>query len=102
VLAAWKLQPHVADLSAALVPSLPTHHHSRYAFIAVSIVGATVSPYLLNFYSSGTIEEKLSERELWVNRITAYVGMCFGGVVSMGALVTSALVLAPRHIIVDS
>jgi Mn2+/Fe2+ NRAMP family transporter len=56
----------------------------------------------LNFFSSGTVEEKMKERELWVNRATAYVGMCFGGLVSMGVLVTSAMVLGPRHIIVDS
>jgi Mn2+/Fe2+ NRAMP family transporter len=102
VYAAWKLQPVAADVSSSLLPSLPAHDPVRYAFIAVSILGATVSPYLLNFYSSGTVEEKMTERELWVNRTTAYIGMCFGGVVSMGVLVTSAMVLGPRHIVVDS
>jgi Mn2+/Fe2+ NRAMP family transporter len=102
VVAAWQLGPDVADLGAALVPSRPAHHHLRYAFLAVSILGATVSPYLLNFYSSGTIEEKLPERELWVNRTTAYLGTGFGSLVSMGILVTSAMVLGPRHIQVDS
>jgi Mn2+/Fe2+ NRAMP family transporter len=99
---AWALHPHVPDLASSLLPTLPSHHHTRYAFLAVSILGATVSPYLLNFYSSGTVEEKLTERELWVNRATAYLGMCFGGVVSMGVLVTSAMVLGPKHILVDS
>jgi Mn2+/Fe2+ NRAMP family transporter len=102
VVSAWRLQPNVAELGASLVPSLPTHHYSRYGFLAVSILGATVSPYLLNFYASGSIEEKLAESELWVNRTTAYLGICFGGVVSMGVLVTSALVLAPHRIVVDS
>jgi Mn2+/Fe2+ NRAMP family transporter len=99
---AWLLHPHIPDLASSLMPTLPSHHHTRYAFLAVSILGATVSPYLLNFYSSGTVEEKLTERELWVNRATAYLGMCFGGVVSMGVLVTSAMVLGPKHILVDS
>jgi Mn2+/Fe2+ NRAMP family transporter len=102
VYAAWQLGPDMGDVGASFVPSLPTHHYTRYAFLAVSIVGATISPYLLNFYSSGAIEEKMSESELWVNRSTAYLGMCFGGVVSMGILVASATVLGPRHIIVDS
>lgn len=102
VFAAWKLGPDGRALGAALVPSLPTHHHLRYGFLAVSILGATVSPYLLNFYSSGAIEEKLTESELWVNRATAYLGIGFGGMVSMGVLVTSALVLAPRRMLVDS
>ncbi len=102
VVSAWWLKPDVSDLARALVPTLPQHDHVRYAFLAVSILGATVSPYLLNFYSSGTIEEQMTEKELWVNRVTAYMGMCFGGVVSMGVLVTSAMVLGPRHITVDS
>ena len=102
VWSAWQLHPAMRDVTSSLLPTLPTHHHARYAFLAVSILGATVSPYLLNFYSSGAIEEKLTERELWVNRTTAYVGMCFGGLVSMGVLVTSAMVLQPRHILVDS
>jgi Mn2+/Fe2+ NRAMP family transporter len=102
VVSAWQLQPRVGDLAAALVPSLPAHDGVRYAFLAVSILGATVSPYLLNFYSSGAVEEKMTESELWVNRTTAYLGICFGGAVSMGVLVTSAMVLGPRHILVDS
>jgi Mn2+/Fe2+ NRAMP family transporter len=102
VVAAWKLQPDLADVGASLAPSLPEHHRIRYAFLAVSILGATVSPYLLNFYSSGSIEEKLTQSELWVNRTTAYAGICFGGLVSMGVLVTSAMVLGPKQIIVDS
>jgi Mn2+/Fe2+ NRAMP family transporter len=65
-------------------------------------VGATVSPYLLNFYSSGTIEEKMTEDQLWVNRTTAYLGTGFGSIVAMGVLVTSAMVLEPRSIIVES
>lgn len=102
VYAAWHLGPVARDVAAGMVPSLPRHDYTRYGFLAVSITGATVSPYLLNFYSSGSVEEELNEKELWVNRTTAYLGMCFGGVVSMGVLVTSAMVLGPRHIIVDS
>jgi Mn2+/Fe2+ NRAMP family transporter len=102
VASAWRLHPSTASMSASLVPTLPQHHHAQYAFLAVSIVGATVSPYLLNFYSSGAIEEEMKENELWVNRATSYLGMGFGGVVSMGVLVTSAMVLAPQHIVPDS
>jgi Mn2+/Fe2+ NRAMP family transporter len=102
VYSAWRVSAPPAPLVHGLLPTLPAEHHLRYAFLAVSILGATVSPYLLNFYSSGTIEEKMTEEELWVNRTTAYLGMCFGGVVSMGVLVTSAVVLAPRHIVVDT
>ena len=102
VVSAWQLGPPAAALGAGLIPSMPSHEPLRYGFLTVSILGATVSPHLLNFYSSGTVEEKMKERELWVNRVTAYVGICFGGVVSMAILVTSAMVLGPQHIIVES
>jgi Mn2+/Fe2+ NRAMP family transporter len=102
VWAAWKLGPGGDALRAGLIPSLPDHDPARYAFIAVGIVGATASPYLLNFYASGAVEEKWSEGDLWSNRITAFLGIGFGAVVSMGALVVAALVLRPRGIHVDS
>ena len=102
VFSAWRLHPDAQSLIHSLVPTMPQHKVVRYGFIAVSIVGATISPYLLNFYSSGSVEEKMTEQELWVNRATSYLGMCFGGVVSMGVLVTSALVLGPKHILADS
>ncbi len=95
VVSAFKLEPSATEWGRAMLPSLPTHDHIRYAFIAVSIVGATVSPYLLSFYASGTVEEDMQEKDLWVNTTTSYVGTAFGSVVSMGILVSSAMVLAP-------
>jgi Mn2+/Fe2+ NRAMP family transporter len=102
VLAAWRLDPDAGDIARSFIPSLPAHDGVRYTFLAISIVGATVSPYLLNFYSSGTIEEDVSEDELWVNTVTAYGGNMFGSLVSMGVLVTSAMVIQPLQIKVDS
>ena len=102
VLAAWRLAPDAGDVARGLLPSLPTHDAVRYAFLAISIVGATVSPYLVNFYSSGTLEEEVKQEELWVNTATTYGGNMFGTVVAMGVLVSSAMVLQPLHIQVDS
>jgi Mn2+/Fe2+ NRAMP family transporter len=102
VLAAWRLGPDAGDVARSFIPSLPSHDSVRYAFLAISIVGATVSPYLLNFYSSGTIEEDVTQDELWVNSATAYGGNLFGSLVSMGILVTSAMVIEPLQIKVDS
>jgi Mn2+/Fe2+ NRAMP family transporter len=61
-----------------------------------------VSPHLLNFYASGAVEEKWTEKDLWINRTTAFAGMGFGTIVSMAVLVTAALTLGPRDIQVDS
>ena len=102
VVAAWRLHPGPRAVASGFMPSVPDHDLTRYAFLTVSIVGATVSPYLLNFYSSGAIEEKWTEPDLWINRVTSYLGMGFGSVVSMGVLVTAAVVLGPLHMRVDS
>ena len=102
VVAAWRMGPHAGDVARSFVPTLPTHDRLRYWFISTSIIGATVSPYLVNFYSSGCVEEKMTEGELWVDRVTSYVGTCFGGVVSMGILVTAACVFQPLGIKVES
>jgi Mn2+/Fe2+ NRAMP family transporter len=102
VVAAWHLHPDPAPIVRGFIPSLPHHDLTRYLFLAVSIVGATVSPYLLNFYSSGAVEEKWGESDLWTNRLTSFLGMGFGSVVAMGALVTAAVVFGPAHVKVDS
>lgn len=102
VYAAWRLHPDPRTIAEGFVPSLPRHDLTRYAFLSVSIVGATVSPYLLNFYSSGAIEEKWTEQDLWINRITAFAGMGFGSIVAMGCLVTAAIVLGPQHVKVET
>jgi len=102
VVAAWRVNPDMRTVAAGFVPSIPNHDLTRYAFLSVSIVGATVSPYLLNFYSSGAIEEKWTEPDLWINRMTTFLGMGFGSVVAIGVLVTAAVVLGPRHMKVET
>lgn len=102
MVAAWRLHPDIAPLARGFIPTMPHHDLTRYAFLSVSIVGATVSPYLLNFYASGAIEEKWTEQDLWINRLTAFLGMGFGSMVAMGCLVTAAIVLGPQHVMVDS
>ena len=102
VVSVWRLQPDAGDVASGLIPSLPQHDLTRYGFLTVSIIGATISPYLLNFYSSGAIEEKWTQSDLWINRTTAFFGMGFGSMVSMGVLATAAVVLGPQQIRVES
>jgi Mn2+/Fe2+ NRAMP family transporter len=101
VVAAIKLHPAGTALGHGLIPTLPDHDGARYWFIAVSILGASITPYLMYFYSSGAIEDKWDEGHLVVNRIVSGVGMSFGGLIAIAALVVSASVFAPRGIQVD-
>jgi Mn2+/Fe2+ NRAMP family transporter len=98
---ALKLHPQWASLGAALIPSAPSHDRARYWYLAVSILGASISPYLYLFYSAGAIEDRWTMEHLSVNRVTAALGNLFGGGLAVAVLVVAALVFAPMHIQVD-
>ena len=98
---AWALHPHWPAVAAGALPTLPTHDRARYWFIAVSILGASITPYLMFFYSSGAVEDKWDESYLGVNRIIAAGGMSFGTFISVAVLVIAGVVFLPRGIQVE-
>jgi NRAMP (natural resistance-associated macrophage protein)-like metal ion transporter len=98
--AVWH-HPPVKELLAGALPSLPHDDAARYWFIAVSIIGAVIAPYLFYFYSSGAVEDKWDASYVPVNRGIAFIGMTFGSLISIGAIVVAAMVLGPRGIKVD-
>lgn len=101
VAATFKLHPSLTQLGMGLLPSLPQNDTTHYFFIAVSILGALISPYLFYFYSSGAVEDKWDESHIGINRAVATLGMGFGSIVSLGVLIVAALVLNPKGIQVD-
>jgi Mn2+/Fe2+ NRAMP family transporter len=102
VVAAFKLHPDWSSAAAGLLPTMPQGDKARYGFLTVSILGATISPYLMYFYSSGAIEEKWDRSYIIMNRIIAGFGMVFGGFLAMAVLIAAALALQPRGIQVDT
>jgi Mn2+/Fe2+ NRAMP family transporter len=102
VVAALQVGPDWKQLVHGLVPVVNVKDPAHYSFLAVSIIGASVSPYLFYFYSSGAIEEKWDVTYLGANRAVAAIGMGFGGGLSVAVLVVAALVLAPRGVKVDN
>jgi Mn2+/Fe2+ NRAMP family transporter len=102
LVAAMKLHPSWRHVAAAFVPSAPSHDRARYWYLAVSIMGASISPYLAVFYSSGAIEDAWTAEYIGVNRVTAALGNFFGGGLAVMVLVCAAMVLAPRHIKADT
>jgi Mn2+/Fe2+ NRAMP family transporter len=98
---ALKLHPSWPAVGRGLLPSAPPENRARYWYLAVSILGASISPYLYLFYSAGAVEDEWTIEHLGVNRVTAGLGNLFGGGLAVAALVAAALVLAPRGIRVD-
>jgi NRAMP (natural resistance-associated macrophage protein)-like metal ion transporter len=99
--AAMKLHPEWGDVAQGFIPGTPANQKAKYGFIAVSILGASISPYLMYFYSSGAIEDEWDESYIPMNRIIAGLGMTFGGFLAMAVLVTAALSFHPRGITVE-
>jgi Mn2+/Fe2+ NRAMP family transporter len=101
VVAAFKLHVPLPELATNLLPSLPRQDGARYWFMAVSIIGASVSPYLFYFYSAGAIEDHWDEDYLPINRMIAGLGMGFGGTVAIAVLACAAMVFHPQGIQID-
>jgi Mn2+/Fe2+ NRAMP family transporter len=101
VVGAFVVHPPWHQVLQGALPTLPHHDHARYWFIAVSILGASISPYLFFFYSSGAIEDEWDESYVGVNRIIATGGMSFGTLISIAVLILAAFILLPRGIKVE-
>jgi|SRR6185312_14454213 len=95
---AVKAHPSYTSLLKGLVPSMPHQSPAHYWFVAVSVLGASISPYLYYFYSSGAIEEKWDASYLSGNRAVAAVGMSFGGILAAAVMVLAAVLFKPRGI----
>lgn len=98
VVGAVKAHPDYHAVAMGLVPSLPDDEKAHYWFIAVSVMGASISPYLYYFYSSGAIEDKWDKTYLGTNRLIAATGMGFGGFLSIAVLILGAVLFHPKHI----
>jgi len=98
---AVRVHPDWGSVVAGLVPSRPVHDSARYWYLVVSILGASISPYLYLFYSAGAMEDGWDTEYLGVNRVTAGLGNVFGGGLAVAVLVVAGALFAPRHIRID-
>lgn len=98
---AVRAHPDWGALAGGLVPSRPIDNGARYWYLAVSMLGASISPYLYLFYSAGAVEDGWDIEYIGVNRATAGLGNFFGGTLTVAVLVTAAIVFAPAHVHID-
>jgi Mn2+/Fe2+ NRAMP family transporter len=100
-LAVHRLHPDWGAVTHGALPSLPSDNKSEYWFICVSILGASITPYLMYFYSAGAVEDKWDKSYLTVNKIIAFLGMAFGGLLAISVLIIAARVLHPFNVKVE-
>jgi Mn2+/Fe2+ NRAMP family transporter len=101
VVGAFIIHPPWSQVLKGALASLPQHDSAHYWFGAVSILGASISPYLYFFYSSGAIEDEWNEGYVGINRIIATCGMTFGSVISIAVLILAAMIFAPAGVKVE-
>jgi Mn2+/Fe2+ NRAMP family transporter len=103
VVTVWKIGPDWSDLAhAASHPHVPPDETPfTYAFYAVALLGAAMTPYEVFFFSSGAVEDRWTERDLSLNRANVFIGFPLGGLLSLALMASAHLVLAPHDISVD-
>jgi Mn2+/Fe2+ NRAMP family transporter len=86
------------EAASGLVPNAGSGDHLVYAYFAVGLLGAALTPYEVYFYSSGAVEDRWSPRDLGTNRLTAVVGYALGGLLSVSLMAVAAAAFLPRAI----
>jgi Mn2+/Fe2+ NRAMP family transporter len=86
--AAVKLHPAWGAVGEGFVPHMETESPLLYAFFAVGLLGAAMTPYEVYFYSSGGVEERWTPKDLGLNKANAMIGYGLGGFLSFALMIT--------------
>jgi len=102
--AVWQLGPDWgALLHQAVTADKPGDEEwSTYAYYAVALFGAAMTPYEVFFFSSGGVEEHWDAKELTTMRANVLIGFPLGGALSLSIAASAWLVLGPLDISVDT
>jgi Mn2+/Fe2+ NRAMP family transporter len=85
--AAVKLDPAWGAVGHGFVPHMETHSPVLYAYFAVGLLGAAMTPYEVYFYSSGGVEERWGPKDLGLNKVNAMIGYGLGGFLSFALMI---------------
>ncbi len=98
--ALWHLGPDWGALvqDAATVAKPAGEEWSTFAYFAIALFGAAMTPYEVFFFSSGGVEEGWDERSLRTMRLNVFVGFPLGGLLSLAIAGSAAVVLMPAGI----
>jgi Mn2+/Fe2+ NRAMP family transporter len=101
--AAVKLGPDWGKVGNGFVPHVAQNDTLLYAYFAIGLLGAAMTPYEVYFYSSGGVEEEWTPTDIGLNRANAIIGYGLGGFLSFALMITGgALFLGhgidPEHL----
>ncbi|MFI9006004.1 NRAMP family divalent metal transporter [Actinosynnema sp. NPDC053489] len=103
VVAFVRLGPPWAELGAQATTFGPpaTEDWGTYAFFAVALFAAALTPYEVFFFSSGAVEEKWTVKDLATEKANVFIGFPLGGLLSLAIMGCAAVVFQPGGIRVD-
>jgi manganese transport protein len=96
--AAVKLHPDWGAVGHGFVPDFNTDNKLLYAYFAVGLLGAAMTPYEVYFYSSGAVEEEWTPKDLGINKANAMIGYGLGGFLSFALMITGGALFLPQGI----
>ena len=93
-----KLHPDWGSVGHGFVPQMSASGHLVYAYFAVGLLGAAMTPYEVYFYSSGVVEESWTPKDLGLNRANVIIGYGLGGFLSFALMITAGALFLPQGI----
>jgi Mn2+/Fe2+ NRAMP family transporter len=102
--ALWKLGPDWGELTRQMTTfdKPGDEQWTTYAYYAVALFGAAMTPYEVFFFSSGGVEEKWTAKDLGTMRANVFVGFPLGGILSLAIAGCASVVFGPLDVDVTS
>jgi Mn2+/Fe2+ NRAMP family transporter len=96
--AAVKLNPSWTAVAHGFVPHMNTDSPLLYAYFAIGLLGAAMTPYEVYFYSSGVVEERWGPKDLGLNKANALIGYGLGGFLSFALMIVGGALFLGKGI----
>jgi Mn2+/Fe2+ NRAMP family transporter len=96
--AAVKLHPDWGAVGHGFVPHVDTGNKLLFAYFGIGLLGAAMTPYEVYFYSSGSVEEGWTVKDLGLNRLNAIVGYGLGGFLSFALMIVGGALFLGKGI----
>jgi Mn2+/Fe2+ NRAMP family transporter len=102
--ALWQLGPDWGDLlhRMAVVDKPGDEQWRTWAYYAVALFGAALTPYEVFFFSSGGVEERWTAKDIGTMRANVFIGFPLGGLLSLAIAGSTAVVFGPMDASVDT
>ena len=96
--AAVKLGPDWGKVGNGFIPHVAQNSTLLYAYFAIGLLGAAMTPYEVYFYSSGGIEEQWGPKDLGLNKANAIIGYGLGGFLSFALMIVGGSLFLDKGI----